>query len=72
MNAAVGEEMGEEPMADPEAEYSPDAEHKATFQEMCKTIRKNDDEAAWAAYQKCKELDSGGGEELPMLGGELG
>ncbi len=63
IEAASAEDMGELPMAPPkrgamplEDEYSPDAEHKAAFLEMCEALRAGDDAAAWEAYQACKEL----------------
>lgn len=57
LEEAVGE-MGEEPMPPSERSeaYSPDAEHKAAFFDMCEAIRNGDNEAAWEAYQACKEL----------------
>jgi hypothetical protein len=72
LDAAAGG-MGEDPMSpampSEEDEYSPDAEHKAAFLDMCRAIREGDDEAAWAAYQECKELDGGG--SMPDLEGEM-
>lgn len=60
LDAAV-KGMGDEPMPEPAPmgegeDYGPDAEHKAAFLEMCEAIRAGDDEAAWEAYQTCKEL----------------
>lgn len=57
LDEAVGG-LDEEPMPpmEDEDEYSPDAEHKAAFMEMCEAIRAGDDAAAWEAYQACKEL----------------
>jgi len=43
-----------------EEEFSPDAEAKAAFADMCQAIRDGDDEAAWTAFQEASELASGG------------
>lgn len=55
----MGEAAGDEPESDSETEseeYSPDEEHKRAFMDMAKAIKAGDFEAAWSAYQECREL----------------
>jgi hypothetical protein len=64
----AGGDMPPEEDAPTEDEFSPDAEAKAAFAEMCQAIRDGDDEAAWAAFQEASEL-AGGGAPADLMGG---
>lgn len=40
----------------PADDANPDAEHRAAFDEWMDAIRAGDNDAAWSAYQDCREL----------------